>query len=268
MTDFSLLTLNVDARGVAYVTLNRPEIHNAFDDALIAEITLAFAAIDANPAVRVAVLAGNGKSFCAGGDINWMRKMKAYSRAENVEDSAKLELMFAQVAGLTKPLVGVVHGNAMGGGAGLAAACDFVIAEEDTRFGFTETRLGIAPSVISPYVIEKIGLSYARAYFLSGAVFSAEVAKEMQLVHRVVTATELAVATEETVQEFLRAAPGAAARTKALIAQVKALSQDKNARAAIREFTIETIADLRVGDEGQEGMDALLTKRKPNWTVA
>jgi len=264
---YTFLTLNTDSLGVARVTLNRPDVHNAFDDKLIAELTQVFGELDKNKNVRLAVLSGNGKSFCAGGDLNWMRKMKDYSRAENIEDSGRLEAMFATIAGFSKPLIGVVHGNALGGGSGLTSVCDFVVASDDAKFGFTEARIGIAPSVISPYVIEKVGISYARAYFLSGMQFGASVAKDMGLVHRVVTRDALPAAAEEVIGEFLKAAPAAAQRSKALIRRIVDISRDKNAHDAIRKFTIETIADLRVSDEGQEGMDAVLGKRKPKWVA-
>jgi methylglutaconyl-CoA hydratase len=265
--NYSLLTLNIDPRGVASVTLNRPDIHNAFDDKLIAELTQVFTELDANKNVRLAVISGNGKSFCAGGDLNWMRKMKNYTRDENIADSGLLEAMFARIAGFSKPLIGVVHGNALGGGSGLTAVCDFVVASGDAKFGFTEARIGIAPSVISPYVIEKVGISYARAYFLSGMQFSASVAKDMALVHRVVPRAELETAAKETVEEFLKAAPAAAQRSKALIKKIVALTRDEKTHKQIRDYTIQTIADMRVSDEGQEGMDAVLTKRKPKWVA-
>jgi methylglutaconyl-CoA hydratase len=264
---YKLLILDIDSRGVAHVTLNRPEIHNAFDDKLIAELTKVFKALDKDKKVRMAVISGNGKSFCAGGDLNWMRKMKNYNRKENIADSAKLEAMFATVYNFSKPLIGVVHGAALGGGSGLTSVCDFVVSTDDARFGFTEARIGIAPSVISPYVIEKIGISYARAYFLSGAQFGADVAKDMGLVHRVVSSTTLPIAAEETIVEFLKAAPGAAQKSKALIKKIVALSGNTKGRDAIRKLTINTIADLRVSDEGQEGIDALLNKRKPKWVA-
>ncbi len=264
---YSLLTLHIDDRGVAAVTLNRPEIHNAFDDKLIGELKDVFTKLDKDAKVRLVVIAGNGPSFCAGGDLNWMRKMKAYSRDENLADSAQLEAMFAAIAGCSKPVIGVVHGAALGGGSGLTSVCDYVVASDDAKFGFTEARIGIAPSVISPYVIQKVGISYARAYFLSGMQFGAAVAKDMALIHRVVKREELEAAREEIIKEFLKAAPAAAQRSKALIWRIIALSHDVKAREAIRDYTIETIADLRVSDEGQEGMDALLSKRKPKWVA-
>lgn len=253
--------------GVARVTLNRPEIHNAFDDTLIAELTDVFRQLNQDNSVRLAVISGNGKSFCAGGDLNWMRKMKDYSRNENIEDSSRLEEMFATISGFSNPLLGVVHGAAMGGGSGLAAVCDFVLASDDARFGFTEARIGIAPSVISPYVIEKIGISYARAYFLCGKHFGADVAKDMALVHKVVPRAELESAADEMIAEFLKAAPDAAQKSKALIKGIVNITRDAEVRKAIRDLTIETIADLRVSEEGQEGMDALLAKRKPKWVA-
>lgn len=259
---YEFLTCKIDARGVAFVTLNRPDVHNAFDDKLIAEITQVFAELDKNSAVRLAVISGNGKSFCAGGDLNWMRKMKNYSRDENIADSSRLEAMFATVAKFSKPLIGKIHGNALGGGSGLTAVCDFVVASEDANFGFTEARIGIAPSVISPYVIEKVGISYARAYFLSGMHFGPDVAKDMGLAHRVVMRASLDNEMEVVIGEFLKAAPAAAQRSKALIKDIKAMPREK-----VRQYTIETIADLRVSDEGQEGMDAVLSKRKPKWVA-
>jgi methylglutaconyl-CoA hydratase len=264
---YSLLTLDIDKRGVASVKLNRPEVHNAFDDKLIAELTNVFGELDSDTKVRLAVLTGAGKSFCAGGDLNWMRSMKDYSRKENVDDSRRLEAMFACVANFSKPLIGVVHGAALGGGSGLTSLCDYVVASDDATFGFTEARIGIAPSVIAPYVIEKIGIAYARAYFLSGMPFSAAIAKDMGLAHRIVPSGDLPAAAEETIGQFLKAAPAAAQRVKALIGKISSLSHDTKARDAIRTLTIDTIADMRVSPEGQEGMDAVLSKRKPKWAL-
>lgn len=250
---------------MAAVTLNRPEVHNAFDAALIAELTALFTTLEADADVRLAVLAGAGKSFCAGGDLHWMRSMKNFSRAENIADSNALAAMYARLRGFTKPLLGVVHGAALGGGSGLAAVCDFVVASADARFGFTETRLGILPAVIGPYAIEKIGISAARAYFISGMQFSAHTAKDIGLVHRVVAAEALAAAREEIIAEFLKAAPGASANAKALIGNIVALSADP---AAVTAATIEAIVNARISAEGQEGMDALLTKRPAIWVGA
>ena len=257
---YNLLTLDVDPRGVAFVRLNRPEVHNAFDSELIAQLTHAFHDLDRDNTVRLAVLSGEGKSFCAGGDLNWMRSMKAYSREENIADSNNLATMYATLSGFSKPLIGVVHGNALGGGAGLAAVCDYVLTTANAKFGFTETRLGILPAVISPYALEKIGVSAARAYFISGMIFSAETAHAIGLAHRIVSPETLHAARDEVIGEFLKAAPEASRNAKMLIRTLRTAELSK-----ITEITIHTIADARISAEGQEGMDALLTKRKPSW---
>lgn len=254
-----MLDLNIDDRGVAHLTLNRPEVHNAFDEALIAQLTRCFIQLEGNPAVRLVVLSGAGKSFSAGGDLNWMRSMKDYSRAENIADAERLAVMYATLDGFSKPLIGVVHGAALGGGSGLAAVCDFVLAADDAKFGFTETRLGILPAVIGPYAIRRIGTGNARAYFLSGTPFDAATALRIGLAHRVVARAELDAARATLIKEFLHAAPGAAQQAKALIAAVTASGAD------VMALTTEAIADARTGDEGQEGMDALLNKRKAHW---
>jgi methylglutaconyl-CoA hydratase len=259
---YQCLTLSIDSRGVASVTLNRPEVHNAFDAALIAELTKVFAALNTNNDVRIAVISGAGKSFCAGGDLNWMRSMKDFSREENIADSKTLAAMYATINNFSKPLIGVVHGAARGGGSGLAAVCDFVLASEDATFGFTETRLGILPAVISPYALAKIGLSNARAYFTSGMMFRADIAKEIGLAHRVAAPDQLESAREEIIKEFLKAAPQACCKAKALIRTLQATEESN-----VTDVTIATIADARVSAEGQEGMDALLNKRKPAWVA-
>lgn len=259
---YSLLTLEIDPRGVASVILNRPEVHNAFDDRLIAELTQVFTELDKNDAVRIAVISGKGKSFCAGGDLNWMRSMKGYSREENIADSHKLAVMYRTIRHFSKPLIGVVHGAALGGGSGLAAVCDFVVVAENAKFGFTETRLGILPAVISPYALEKIGVSAARAYFTSGMQFSGLVAKEIGLAHRVVKVEELQTARDEVIAEFLKAAPEASRKAKALIDRLLTMEPAK-----VTDLTVQTIAEARVSEEGQEGMDALLNGRKARWVA-
>lgn len=261
---YKLLNVDIDDRGVAYVRLNRPEVHNAFDSALIIELTLIFSALDKDPKVRLAVISGEGKSFCAGGDLNWMRSMKQFTREENIKDSQGLSTMYATINGFSKPLIGMVHGAALGGGSGLAAVCDYVVAAEDAKFGFTETRLGILPAVIGPYALAKIGISNARAYYISGMQFLAPEAKHIGLVHRVVEPAKLEMECEEVVTEFLKAGPEATRKAKALLAKVVSLGTD---REAITRASLEAIADVRVGEEGQEGMDALLNRRKAKWVV-
>lgn len=264
---YSLLTLDIDKRGVAHVTLNRPEVHNAFNAELIAELTSVFTALDADDTVRLAVLSGNGKSFCAGGDLKWMKSMKNFTREQNMADGARLAAMYERINRFGKPLIGMIHGVALGGGSGLAAVCDYVIAAEDAKFGFTETRVGIVPATISPYVIAKIGPGNARAWFLSGAQFSATQAKEMGLAHRVAPRIAQQEACDEAVAEFLRAGPHAVRTTKWLVDEISALIYSDNHRR-ITDLTVNAIADARVSAEGQEGMEALLTGRKPAWLIA
>jgi methylglutaconyl-CoA hydratase len=256
-----VLTIDINAQGVAMVGLNRPAVHNAFDAALMRAITDGVADLATNDAVRLAVLFGHGRSFCAGGDLNWMRSMKDYSYEENVTDSEVLADMFAALYAFPKPLVGVVHGVALGGGSGLAAMCDYVVAADNARFGFTETRLGLVPAVISPFVLEKIGVSAARATFISGAKFTAEDALRMGLAHRVVPAEELETARDNAIADFLLAAPHAAADAKALIRALQAFHSPVDAR----QLTTETIAKARIGAEAQEGMAAVLEGHTPCW---
>lgn len=246
--------------GIATVTLARSEIHNAFNDELISELTQTFKGIGSG--VRAVVLKGEGKSFCAGADLNWMKRMKNYSEAENIADAKRLADLFIAIDECPVPVVGVVQGAALGGGAGLVAVCDYVIAAEDAVFGFTEVRLGLVPAVISPFVMAKIGTSAARATFLSGRRFNAQEAKEMGLVHLVCNNALLTAELETVIKEFRIAGPKAAREAKLLIRGVLDRANDKNAQV---EFTCKTIARLRASDEGQEGMGALLEKRRPDW---
>lgn len=256
------VTLDI-AGSIATVTLRRPEVHNAFNDALIAELTEAFRRLGEDGAVRVVVLAGEGKSFCAGADLNWMGAMRGYSMAENEADSRKLALLFHTINTCPKPVIGKVQGAAMGGGVGLVAVCDYVLAAEGAKFGLTEVQLGLVPAVISPFVVAKMGESNARAWFLSGNRFDGAAAMRMGLVHELV-ADEAALDARlpALAQGFLRAAPVAAREAKRLIADVQALAGDAEAQIA---HTSQLIARLRVGEEGQEGMGALLNKTKPWW---
>ncbi len=246
---------------VVRVTLNRPDVRNAFNEELIAELTTWARSVKAGADARVAVLAGAGRSFCAGADLTWMSKMVAYSHDENVRDARAMAAMFESLDRLPIPLIGRVHGAALGGGAGLAAVCDIVVAAEDTAFGFTEVKLGILPAVISPYVIAKIGRSAARELFLTGGRFSAARAKEIGLVHAVGDEADLDRMIARHVNEVQTAGPHAVAAAKALIAEVS--RQD---RTAATEYCIDAIAVQRVSGEGQEGMRAFLDKRKPSWT--
>jgi methylglutaconyl-CoA hydratase len=244
---------------VVTVTLNRPEVRNALNEELIAELAAWAGRAEASGA-RVAVLAGAGKAFCAGADLEWMSKMAAYSHAENVEDARRAAALFHALNELPLPLVGRIHGAALGGGSGLAAVCDIVVAADNTLFGFTEAKLGILPAMISPFVVAKIGQSAARELFLTAARFPAARAKEIGLVHAVVPEADLDRTVEAYVNELLTSAPRAMAGAKALVAAIAGRPPSD-----VAELTAATIARHRASDEGQEGMRAFFEKRKPTW---
>jgi methylglutaconyl-CoA hydratase len=248
---------------IEYLTLNRPDVRNAFNEQVIAEL-IAWAAAARDSAargdLRVVVLAGAGKAFCAGADVAWMSKTVHDTEEDNLRDAMAMSRMFAALNELPVPVVGRIHGAALGGGAGLAAVCDIVVAEEQAIFGFTEVKLGILPAVISPFALAKIGRSAARELFLTGARFSATRAREIGLVHEVVTAGELDAAVARYVQELLAGGPEAIAAAKALIPQVWGHTVD-----AAMQVTAAAIAERRVSREGQEGLRAFLEKRTPSW---
>ncbi len=247
---------------VEYLTLNRPDVRNAFNEQVIAELTDWAGGVAAERSVRVVVLSGAGKVFCAGADLTWMSKMVTYSHEDNVRDAESMARMFSALDALPVPVVGRLHGAALGGGSGLAAVCDIVVADEGCVFGFTEVKLGIMPAVISPYALAKIGRSAARELFLTGMRFTAHRAKEIGLVHAVVPLAALDAAVGAYVQELLSAGPEGIAATKALIPLVwERPTQDALA------ITAEAIAARRVSTEGQEGMKAFLEKRKATWNL-
>jgi methylglutaconyl-CoA hydratase len=254
-------TLDITQAGpVVRVTLNRPEVRNAFNEALIDELTAWAASIAAGGPCRVAVLAGAGKAFCAGADLGWMAKMVGYTREENVADARRAARMFEALNALPVALIGRIHGAALGGGSGLAAVCDIVVSADDALFGFTEAKLGILPSMISPFVVAKIGQSAARELFLTAARFPAARAREIGLVHHVVPARDLDRTIDALVAEVLTSAPQAVAAAKALIPAVAG-----RAPSEVADLTAETIARHRASPEGQEGMRAFLEKRKASW---
>lgn len=255
-----LLLVNIQ-NSVATVTLNRPEVHNAFNAELIATLTTTFKSLEKNKNVRVVILAGSGSSFCAGADVNWMKSMVHFSKAENIKDSMKMATMFETINLFTKPIIGKVTGPALGGGSGLVSVCDYVVSASDATFGFTEVRLGLIPAVISPYVISKIGESQARAWFLSGERFNASQALQMNLIHEIVEKNILDARVTEIAQRFLKAAPEATQVAKKLIQIV--IKDQKQTK--LKKKTCEEIAKRRVSKEGQEGMISLLEKRKPGW---
>jgi len=247
---------------VLRITLHRPDVRNAFDEELISALTAAAGHAAEDETLRAVVLAGSGKTFCAGADIGWMSKAIAYSQRENLSDAEDLARMLERLDTLSVPLIGRIHGAALGGGVGLAAVCDIVIAAEDAVFALSEVKLGILPAVVAPYVLRKIGVSAAREFFLTGARFSAARAKEIGLVHEVAAAADLDTAVARRLTEILTAGPRAVALSKALIREIAAA----NPRDVIG-LTTSTIAAQRVSEEGQEGLRAFLEKRKPSWTV-
>lgn len=255
----NLITLERDGP-VVTLTLNRPELHNAFNAQLIAELRTACEGLAGEAGLRVLVLRGAGPSFCAGADLSWMRASLAYSHAENLADAEALDAMFAAVNSLPLAVVGRVHGTALGGGVGLAACCDIVVAAEDAIFGFTEARLGLLPAVIARYVVPKIGAGHARALFVSARRFRAPHALAIGLAHEVVPEAELDTAVARSVAELLRCGPEAVAACKTLVAAVTTLPPD-----AARDYAVRAIATARTGSEGQEGLRAFLEKRAPAW---
>lgn len=248
--------------GVERVTLNRPDVRNAFNEQVIADLTEWAKRAHDDATLRVVVFAGAGKVFSAGADAAWMAKMAGYSHDDNVRDARAGAEMFLAINTIPAIVISRIHGAALGGGSGLAAVCDIVVAAEDAIFGFTETKLGILPAMISPYVLQKIGASAARDLFLTGRRFDAKKGREIGLVHEVVTASDLDAAVDRFVNEALGASPTAVARSKALIQSV--IGQMP---ADVMGITADAIAAQRVSPEGQEGLKAFLEKRTPSWTI-
>ncbi len=258
----SYQTIDVRREGsVEYVTLNRPDVRNAFNPTLIHELRAwAHEISPTTHDVRAAVLSGAGKVFSAGADLGWMAESASYSREQNIDDAKRMAAMFEALDTLPVPLIGKVHGAALGGGSGLVAVCDIVVAEEQTMFGFTEVKLGIVPAVISPYVLAKIGRSAARELFLTGARFGAARAREIGLAHAVTSADQMQPTVDGYLRELLTSAPKAVAAAKQMIRQVCSAPKEQ-----VKDLTAQAIAARRVSDEGQEGIRAFLEKRKPGW---
>jgi methylglutaconyl-CoA hydratase len=248
---------------IAYVVLERPEVRNAFNAEAIAAIDRTFADLEADDRVRAIVLSGAGKTFCGGADVTWMRASLDLTHDENVEDARAMSRMFRRIDRIAKPVIGRIHGAALGGGAGLVACCDVAIASAGTLFGFTETKLGIMPAVISPFVLAKIGLSHARALALTGERFDAQRALAIGLVHEVVANDEsLDAAVARVLGELRTASPTGVAATKRLFANVAEATYD-----ATLELTAQAIAAQRTSAEGQDGLRAFLDKRAPAWAT-
>ncbi len=262
---FACETLAVDVRNnVGLVALNRPELHNAFNAALIDELTIVLQALDAEASVRAVVLTGHGKSFCAGADLNWMKEMAGFSPAENLADAQALALMLRTLNGLSKPTVACVRGAAFGGGVGLVACCDIAVSAHDAIFSLSEAKLGLIPATISPYVIEAIGARQARRYFLTAERFTAAEAFRIGLVHDIVPESELDTRINELLGALLLAGPTAQLECKALIRGIAHRPIDADVIAG----TAEHIAAVRASPEGREGVAAFLAKRPPSWVPA
>lgn len=257
-----MLLTNIISAGTAHITLNRPNRHNAFDEALIAELGHTFLTFGQNPAVRAIVLTGTGKSFCAGADVAWMRRAADHTPAQNLEDAHKLSAMLATINACPKPVIARVHGTVSGGGVGLIACADMVVAEQGTTFRLSEVRLGLTPATISPFVIAKIGQSHARRLFLTAEPFGAEDARHIGLIHETAIDRDAADAQiTHWLTHIHAAAPGAVADAKALIADVAG----QPITDALRADTAARIAARRASPEGREGLTAFLEKRPPNW---
>jgi methylglutaconyl-CoA hydratase len=240
----------------------RPDVHNAFNEHLIAQLLEAFRSLGDEDGVRVIVLAGEGKSFSAGADLEWMRRAASFSEEENRRDAAAAAALWRAIAECLKPVVARVHGNAFGGGTGVVAASDIAIAAESAMFGFTEVRLGLVPATVAPHVVEKIGPGRALALFLTGERFDAHQALAIGLVHQVVPDGELDIAVGTVVDQLLSGGPNALRWCKELVR--RATSEN---RSKIDEYTAALIASARAGDEGREGVNAFLEKRKPDWVA-
>lgn len=256
----SALVISLDQRGVATLTLNRPEVHNAFDDALIAELNDAIDRFRAHPDVRILVLRAEGKSFSAGADLGWMKRMAACTREENLADAQELERLMHSLHAFPKPTIAIVQGAAFGGAVGLVSCCDIAIASDNASFSLSEAKLGLAPAVISPFVIATIGARQAGRYFLTAERFTAARALDMQLLHEVVAVEELPAAADRLINTLLDNGPIALMACKALIRQVAPASDDE-----LRDYTTTLIASLRTSQEGQEGLTAFFEKRAPAW---
>ena len=248
--------------GIERLVLNRPDVRNAFNEGMIAELTWWADSVTADRSVRLVIVAGAGPVFCAGADAEWMARMATFSRDQNVDDATELARLFLTLDRLPVPVVGRVHGAALGGGAGLAAICDIVVAADSAVFGFTEVRLGLIPAVIAPFVIAKIGRSAVRELFLTGERFDASRARDLGLVHSVVPAAQLDAEVARYRDALLSGAPGALSAAKQLIAEV-----GRRGAADVAMLCAEAIALRRASEEGREGIRAFLEKREPAWRV-
>ena len=262
MTDFTSLKLTIDG-AVARIQLDKSETRNAFDDIMIAELTQAFVEAGAAPQVRAVVLEASGSAFCAGANLNWMRRKADYTRDENLADAGKLADMLRTIAECPKPTIARVQGDVYAGGMGLVAACDMAVSVDTVWYCLSEVKIGLIPATISPYVIRAMGARASQRYFLTAERFSAAEAHRVGLVHEVVTADALDAKVDELLKALISASPAAVRACKTLLADVTGREIDD----ALIVKTVEGIADIRASDEGREGVQAFLQKRKPSWLI-
>lgn len=255
-------TVRVETAGkIGRVTFCRPEVHNAFNDQVIDEMTFAFKRLKTDSDVRVVILSGDGKSFCAGADLNWMRRVKDSAFEDNLDEARRLADLFWDIYSFPKPVIGRINGAAIGGGTGFVAVTDIAVAAQSAVFSFSEVKIGVVPACISPYVIKRVGEGKAREFFLTGERLTSDRALEAGLVNRAVPDEMLDATVNGLVESLLSSGPEAIRVCKELLQTVPALTVDD-----FKEYTARVIAELRQSPEGQEGMDAFLNKRKPNWT--
>lgn len=254
------IDIAVDDRGVAVLMLDMPERHNALAPQMIADLTEAAERLGADPTVRVVVLTGNGKSFCAGGDLAWMKDQMAADAATRAREARKLAEMLGALDRMPKPLIGRVQGQAFGGGIGMMSVCDVAVGVDSAKFGLTETRLGLIPATIGPYVVARMGAGRARRVFMSARIFGAAEAVDLGLLAKSVPAEDLDAAVEAEVAPYLACAPGAVAKAKALVAALEPRVTD-----AVVDMTIAALVEAWESDEGPEGVSAFFEKRKPSW---
>ncbi|MBV2128523.1 enoyl-CoA hydratase-related protein [Arsukibacterium indicum] len=253
--------VSIDQRGVANLVLNRPDVHNAFDDQMIAELIQELEKLASNDQVKVLLLSANGKNFSAGADLNWMRSMAEKDYGQNLDDANELAMLMHKLDKFPKPTVAIVQGAAFGGAVGLVACCDIAIASDNASFCLSEVKIGLIPAVISPYVMRALGERQSRRYFLTAERFNADIAKQLGLLHEVTSVSELADKANGLIDNLLQNSPAAISAAKALIHNIYNRKISNNVVA----HTTQAIAEIRVSDEGQEGLSAFLEKRRPNW---
>ncbi|NIP42113.1 MAG: enoyl-CoA hydratase/isomerase family protein [candidate division Zixibacteria bacterium] len=259
MSEYSTIKFEKEDK-VARITFCRPEIHNAFNSDMIRELTGAFNKMKDDKDVRVIVMTGEGKSYCAGADLNWMRAVKDYSYEQNLKESLELAALFRLIYEFPRPVIGRINGAAIGGGTGFVAVTDIAIAADTAIFSFSEVKIGVVPACISPYVVKRVGEGRAREFFLTGERLTAQRALEAGLVNQAVQAEELDTAVDKMIKQILTSGPDAIGVCKDLLHNIANQNMDE-----AEKYTAEVIANLRKSPEGQEGMDAFLNKRKPNW---